>query len=333
MIINTSGYRFDTTLQQFSAGQHDFAADLRAAADGSRDAEVRALNFINQRFAVASANVPGGVGGQQSAVSVEQRDYSDFPLWQAARKGEISNGMPFPIPVLAPASGAAGAHTEGIEPAPTFTGAKQTITPKPISGKVEITREAWDLTGPDASSLVWGRMVAAYNEALEAGVATVLTAAAASITDIVLTTAAVDVALVDQLLDAIAAFSFIPGGAKNARAVLQLDLYRALARAKDSTGRKLLAGRGPANTADQGSQSLDLQGIPGLPGWGLGATSTASSNSWLIDPRAVQGWATPPLRFDFQYRVAFVDVAIWGYQGVAVTDTTGLRQVTYDPIA
>lgn len=324
-------YQFDTTRGLFRVGQHDFATDLQEAAGGNHAAESRALAFVQKQFAVTTTSIPGGVGTAQSTVTTEQRDYIDPPVWSAANKGPIANGQPFPIPVLAPVSSLAGAHTEGVEPPVTFAAARGNVTPKPISGKVEVTREAWDLKGPQASTVIWGRMVAAYYEALEASAVAALNAAAATITDVTLTTGAADVTLVDQMLDAVAAFAFVPGGSQNARAILQTDLYRGLAKAKDSTGRKLLTGRGPANS-DQPGQSLDLQGVPGLPGWALGATSTASSNSWLLDPRAVHGWATPPQRLDFQYRVAFVDVAVWGYSAVIVNDPTGVRQVTYDPV-
>ena len=99
-------------------------------------------------------------------------------------------------------------------------------------------------------------------------------------------------------------------------------------------GRKLLPYLNPSNASGSSSArlgTLDIQGVQGIPSWALGAASANSSNSWLFDSESVHGWATPPLRLDFNYRVAFVDIGIWGYRAVAVSDTNGVRQVTYDP--
>jgi hypothetical protein len=115
-----------------------------------------------------------------------------------------------------------------------------------------------------------------------------------------------------------------------------VDLYKALAAAVDSTGRKLLPQYGPTNANGQSRprfKSLDVAGYEFAPAWSLGATSSSSSNSWLIDPSSVHVWNSPPQRLEFQYRVAYVDLAIWGYKAAAVTDVAGVRQITYDPVA
>jgi hypothetical protein len=35
----------------------------------------------------------------------------------------------------------------------------------------------------------------------------------------------------------------------------------------------------------------------------------------------------------FEYRVAYVDLAIWGYVATAISDINGVREITYDPVA
>jgi hypothetical protein len=43
----------------------------------------------------------------------------------------------------------------------------------------------------------------------------------------------------------------------------------------------------------------------------------------------VSGWASAPQRLDFQYRVPYVDLAIWGYKAAAITRIEGVREVIY----
>ena len=158
-----------------------------------------------------------------------------------------------------------------------------------------------------------------------------------SITDIAITpAAAADSVLVDQLLAAFASLQFERGGFVFDKFAVHVDLFKALAAAKDSTGRKLLPYMNPSNASGSSRgrvSSLDIQGVEGIPSWALGATSTNVQNSWLFDSESVHGWASAPQRLDFQYRVAYVDLAIWGYHAVAISDTTGVRQVTYDGTA
>lgn len=319
-------YVFDSQTGQFSAGAHDFSADLVSASRGDADAHARAMEFIATQFAVTAGNVAAvNPNAHRADAYVEQRDYQ-HPLWDTCRNPPLPDGRPFTIPLFGSALDLVSDHTEGAAPADgAFTVTSSgVITPQPMSGAIEITRETWDAAGdPRVSGLIWGRMVAAYLDACEQALAAALTAAAGSITDIPLAAAGADAALVNQLLDAFPPLAFLRGGTRFQLAALHIDLHGRLAAAKDSAGRKLLT-RGPG-------QTLDLGGITGAPTWALGATSEESSNSWLIDPNAVHAWATPPQRLEFNSRVEYVDLAIFGYRAIKIADTTGLRQITYTP--
>jgi phage head maturation protease len=329
-------YRFDGV-----RGEHDFSADLIAfGRDRDADAGARVMAFLDEQFSpsfdVDTANVTSlNPARTRADMYVDERTYRT-PVYDALYSGSITDMTPFIVPKFNTASGLVADHVEGVEPTPgAFTATSQTVTPSAVSGKVEITREVWDQGGnPQTSGLIWNKMVYNYYQALETAAAAVLTAAAGSITDIALTTNAEDDVLVGELSAALADLQFAAGGDLISMALTHQNLYRRLAAAVDSTGRKLLPVYGPTNAEGQTRSrfaSLDVAGYEFMPAKSLGAASANTSNSWLIDPSSVHLWNSPPQRLEFQYRVAYVDLAIWGYKAAAVTDTAGVRQITYDP--
>lgn len=329
-------YRFDGT-----RGAHDFSADLIAVGrDRDSEAETRLLAFFAEAFAPRFDVDTGNVSALAPAPTrpdmyVNERQYSS-PVYSALYSGAITDGTPFIVPKFSSSAGLVADHVEGVEPTPgSFVATSQTITPSAVSGKAEITREVWDQGGnPQVSALIWNKMVYEYFRNLETASAAVLTAAAASITDIPLTTGATDDDLVNELEAALADLQFVAGGESISIALTHQNLYRRLAAAVDADGRKLLPQYGPANANGQSRprfRSLDVAGFEFVPAQTLGAASANTSNSWLIDPMAVHVWNSAPQRLEFQYRVAYVDLAIWGYKAAAVTDTAGVRQITYDP--
>jgi hypothetical protein len=337
-ITESSPYRFDGV-----RGAHDFSEDLIAfGRDHDTEAGNRVMAFMAEAFTPVFDVSTGDVSTvnpvrQRPDLYVDQRQYST-PVYDALYSGTLTDSTPFVVPKFNSASGLVADHVEGTEPTPgSFTATSQTVTPTAVSGKVEITREVWDQGGnPQVSALIWSRMVYEYLRQLEVAAAATLTASAGSITDIALTAGAADDALVDELEAALADLQFVAGGDLLTMAMTQVDLYKALAAAVDSTGRKLLPQYGPTNANGQSRprfKSLDVAGYEFAPAWSLGATSSSSSNSWLIDPSSVHVWNSPPQRLEFQYRVAYVDLGIWGYKAAAVTDVAGVRQITYDPVA
>jgi hypothetical protein len=238
------------------------------------------------------------------------------------------------LPKFSSSSGLVGAHTENVEPTPgTFVTAGHTVTPLPLSGKVEISREAWDQGGsPKLSQVVWEQMQRGWFEALEASVAALLEAAAP--TTLTVTTAAVDAALDASLTSQLVPLVFIRGGLPMRELVLQVDLYTKLVLAKDSAGRRLFQVQSTRYTdGTELSAVIVADGLVGKPGWALAATGSVAANSYLFDRTAVSGWATPPLRLTFdEVSVSKVQVGIWGYKALAIGDLTGVRRIAYDPV-
>jgi hypothetical protein len=333
-----SPYRFDGI-----PGTHDFSTDLIAyGRDHDGEAGERVMAFLAEAFAprfdIDQADVnEANPSRQRPDMYVDERRHAN-PFYDALYKGAITDNTPFVFPKFNSASGLVADHVEGVEPTPgAFSLTGQTVTPSPVSGKVEITREVWDQGGnPQVSGLIWRKMVQRYFDALETKAVAVLTANAGSITDIALTAGAADDDLVNELEAALASLQFVAGGNTFDFAGTQIDLYKKLAAAVDSTGRKLLPIINPTNangSAVRSFRSLDVAGTTFTPARSLAASGSVVANSWLVDTLSVHVWNTAPQRLEFQTRVAYVDLAIWGYVATAISDLAGVRQITYDPVA
>lgn len=333
-VTEESPYRFDGV-----RGAHDFSTDLIAyGRDRDGEAGERVMSFMQEMFTPTFDVDTGNVSTlnparQRPDMYVDERRFRT-PLYDAIHKGAITDMTPFIVPKFNSAANLVAPHVEGVEPTPgSFTATSQTITPSAASGKAEITREVWDQGGnPQVSGLLWNKMVQQYFSALEVAAYNLLTAA--SPTAIPLTTGASDDDLVNELEAAIADLNFVAGGNTFDYAASHANLYKKLAAAVDSTGRKLLPMYGPTNANGQARSrfaSLDVAGVEFDPVPSLGAASTATGSSYLLDTTAVHLWNSAPQRLEFQYRVAYVDLAIWGYVATAITDLAGVREVTYDP--
>ncbi|XTZ16411.1 phage portal protein [Micromonospora echinospora] len=337
-------YRFDRQ-GNITKGTHDFSTDLIAGSKGDGAALERAQKFMAEafdaemrhaQFDTDKADVAGlNPNRQRPDLYVDQREFRS-PVWDAINKGILDSPTPFVLPKFGSASGLVSAHTEGVEPTDgTFTATSQTITPGPVSGKVRITREAWDQGGnPQLSSIIWRQMVRAWHEALEAAAVAVLDAA--SPTQITLTTGATDEALDQELTAAFAALQFVRGGFAMTDMFTQVDLYKALVAAVDADGRRLYPALSPSNASGSARSrwaALDINGVTAVPSWALAASGTVAASSYLLDRESVHGWATAPRQLQFETSVAYVELAIWGYRAAAITDLTGVREIVYDPAA
>ncbi|MET7989849.1 phage portal protein [Amycolatopsis sp. NPDC005232] len=332
-------YRFDGL-----RGKQDFSSDMIAGAKGDKEALARVEAFVAENFSyqqpdvefVTKANVATlNPNKQRPDLYVDQLEYAT-PIWDSIVKGTLADSTPFTLPKFASAGSLVGDHTEGTDPsAGTFTTTSQTITPSAVSGRVEVTREAWDQGGnPQLSTILWRQMVRAYNEALEQSAATMIDGL--TVTAITLTAGGVDGALAQEVKKALAALQFVRGGFRFRDFKLEQGLYTALAAAKDADGRPIFPVLGATNadgTMGPFFGGISIAGLAGMPAWALPFTDGAANDSYLYNREDVHGWASNPQRLEFQYRVAFVDVAVWGYKALACTRTDGVRKITYDNAA
>lgn len=338
MVREPAPYRFDRK-GNLTAGTHDFSRDMiKGLRDGDREALDRAEKFVREQFAQFDTDMADATALNPNInrpdLYVDQKTYKT-PVWDAISKGTLADMTPFVLPKFNASSGMVAAHVEAVEPGlGTFTATAQTITPSAVSGKVSITREAWDQGGnPQLSGLIWRQMTRAWFEALEAAGVALLEAAAP--TTITIPTAAQDDTLVSAVEAAMAGLQFVRGGFRMQDAFAQVDFYQALVGATDADGRKLLPVLGPTNAAGQASSlygSVSTGGLAWQPAWALAASSNNSSNSYLFDRADVSGWATAPQRLTFeQVEIRYIHVGIWGYKALAITDLTGVRRFAYDP--
>jgi Phage portal protein len=340
VVVEPDPYRFDRR-GNIMPGTHDFSSDLfigwKQGGGGDKAARDRAEAWVSEKFAVTPANVTAlNYPANRPDLYVDQLDYR-YPLYDAAYTGPLTAVTPFVVPKFNSSSGLVADHVTGTEPTPgAFTATSQTITPTPVSGKVEFTREAYDQGGnPQVSGLIWRQMLRAWYEGLEAFVQAQLIANAASIADLTITTAAVDAALDQAITDALVPLQFIRGGDVFDTVFTQVDLYKAMTKAKDSAGRRLYPQLGAQNavgSVSRGYTAIDAHGKIWLPAWATAASGTVAASSWMFDREVVNLWVSTPSKIDLEWRVAWVDIGIWGYKAFAITDFSRTREISYDPV-
>lgn len=315
-------YRFDG-----SKGEHGFLADIVASKFGSGDAGERLNAFLGEAF----ANITTGNVAAHNPVPTRPELYVanlhyTRPLWNSVTTGALSDVTAFVIPKFATATGLVGAHTQGVEPTEgAFTATSQTITPTALSGKAIINREVADQGGnPQVDGIIWNEMVAGYYADLETAIATVLNAVAT--TEINIGAGATDADKVKLLKAALAKLQFIRGGDRFAGFAADPTLYTLLSSAVDGQGRPLLPILGPTNADGSlapSGESVSVGGKRAVPAWALAVDADASGDpsekSYLFNPMSVSAWASAPRRIDIEYKVATVEVGIWGYKAAAVT--------------
>lgn len=327
-------YRFNAPTR----GEHGFVEDLRDMQHGNAVAKQRLEKFLEvmaPRFAVTKANVAAFNPVQNRPdLYVANMDYQR-PLWESVSTGSLDSVTAFTIPKFASATGLVGPHTEGVEPTPGgFTATVQTVTPAPVSGKVEVVREVMDQGGtPQTDTIVWQEMQRSYWEGIESGIATTLNALAVGTlyTGAEINLAgAVDAALDTAFTNLFSDLQFVRGGNRYTAFAADGSLYKAVVSAKDTAGRKLYPMLGPTNangTVEPVLAAANVLGRTIRPAWALGTGNAA--NSYMFVPSSVWAWASAPKRFTFEYQVKSVDIAIWGYSASAVLRNSDVARIDY----
>jgi hypothetical protein len=359
-------YRYDRR-GNLGAGAHDFSTDITIAHnpkyDGPEDRTAAARRIegwlsyafggddgqqhlgrlatpgdaVSQQFAITPANVVNlNYPQNHPEMYVDQLEYL-YPMYQEFNKGTLDTVTPFVLPKFSSSSGLVADHVSGTEPTPgAFAATAQTITPSALSGKVEMLREVFDQGGnPQASGLIWRQMVRGWYEGVEAAIQAFFVANAASITDIALGTAVTDAAMDTSLATFIASLQYIRGGDRFRKIFTQTDLYNKLLNAKDTTNRPLYPPLGAMNAAGQAGPEANYINVRGklfVPAWATAATGSVVQSSWMMDPDVVGVWVSVPKRIDLEWRVAWVDIGIWGYKALGIVDFTRARELTYDPV-
>lgn len=311
-------YRFDGT-----KGEHGFLADIVAAKFGSGDAGVRLDKFLTEAFAnITTGNVAGhNPVPTRPELYVDNLHYNR-PLWNMVTGAGLDDITAFIIPKFNSAAGLVGDHTQGVEPTEgSFTATTQTVTPTALSGKAILNREVVDQGGnPKVDAIIWNEMVAGYYDGVEESIQTVLNAVATGEQNF---GAGADAKAKVMLLKAfLASLQFVKGGDRFSAFAADPTMYDTLTSAVDTTGRPLLPVLGPTNSDGSLAPSMESVSIGGkraVPCWALNETVANAEESYLFVPSSVYAWVSAPRRIDIEYKVASVEIGIWGYKAAAVT--------------
>lgn len=335
-VVEEAPYRFGG-----APGAHDFSTDLFAGLRGDGEARERAERFavdaMSERFAVTTANVDEvNPTRERPDMYVDRINETRRPVYDALYKGTVQDGTPFRFPGFDSASGLVADHVQGTEPTPGSFATKvvNTITPKAKSGKIELNREVIDAGGnPQVSTLIWREMNRAWEEALETEAVALLTGLTLYTAKTV-TTAAADDVLARAVERIISDLEFQTGGARQDVFLTHANLHNSLIAASDSTGRRIYPMVGATNANGGTSarfRSVDVGGFLARPAWSLGAASTNVGYSWLLATEDLHVWASSPRRFDFEYQVKSVDMALWGWVATGWSRQSSAIRVAYDP--
>lgn len=326
-------YRFDG-----GRGQRTFSGDLKLIMDGDAEAQTRINRYMQTDMAAQFTNLaPSDVASLNPVLTRPELYVPNLlfgrPLGSLVTLGGLNDLIAFIAPKFNTSSGLVGDHTTGTEPTGgSVTTTSQTITPKGLSGRVDIDREVVDSGGsPQADQIIWSELARAYNEKLETRIVVALEAATLSPTGTGIT--GTDTTLQTNLLNILTPLQFIRGGDSFRSLALSSTLYNPLVAAKDSNGRLLFPLINPMNSA--GTTAIDLSTVQvankvGVPAWALESTNGGTGKSYLFDREYVRQWASAPTRFDFTLvNVSSVSMAIWGYSAEAVTNTAKVRRLVY----
>lgn len=261
------------------------------------------------------------------------------PLAESMSRGVLTDATPFKVPVFVNAASLSGTNTEGTNPTTgTITNHTYvTVTPTAQSGLFTISRELIDAANPAIDAIARAAMQEEYARDTEAIIKTALEAATDNDTGsgqstegcYVDTSSGDDKDFVLALRGSMGEFPFRRFLGPN-RLVLAHAGWSSAVNAVDDVGRPLLTSRGPQNVlggVGTAAQSLDVEGLAGVPAWALGTTNDAyiynAVDAWV--------WESPLLQFRFEEKngPANIDLAIWGYFAFQILRFTGITALNH----
>jgi capsid protein len=206
------------------------------------------------------------------------------------------------------------------------------VSPKPTAGKQIVSRQMMDMSNPAIDMLIYGDLIAVYNDVVEAKVGTTLvTAAGAAVTTFATEAAFTGTLPATPAADSLVDLSIAVRDARKAPATVLAMRTRRWGRFKklrDAEGRPLIpsGSGGPVNVVGVGSVQADgiLEDLPVIVTDGLG---TAAYPESYIALRASDTllFESNMLRFRFEEQAGpeSIVLGIWGYTAVIVRQTPG----------
>lgn len=251
------------------------------------------------------------------------------PIVAQSSRGTITDATPFTVPRFVSTTDATQDHVEGTNPSiGTIVLDSTVVSPGAISGIFELTREIVDSSNPAIDAIALAAMRESWNQQTETKAYAALNGAAAVTHQFTAIEAAVDANWVDTSRDLLARYPFTRFAAPNG-AVMGQRATRAMANAKDSSGRALLPSIGAQNAVGVGNavqQGWFVDGLPFVPAWAIPDTP-ALTDELIISNRADWWtWESPLLTFRFEEKrgPAIIELALFGYYATHVLRNAGI---------
>lgn len=309
------------------SSQNSFFADIVHARDGDERSSQR-LQEHNRAGLTTQANGPGVVPPHWLTEEFE------LIARQGRRLANVVRNIPLgsdPRPITLPKQ-IAGTdavvleqlnENDPVAATDLYDTDVDTVTMKPTAGIQVVSRQMLDMSSPAVDMLIYGDMISAYNQKVEAKVGAALILAAGTALPILASEAAVTSSIA---LDAVVDIAIRVRNLRKLPAdVLAMGVvrYGQFLKYKDGTGRPLIVGadRGPMNVPGIGTVEVDGN----IEGLGVIASDGISAGAGLVYPDSVLAFrAADQILFEsdvlqFRYEQPLgpqsVKLGIWGYTG------------------
>lgn len=227
--------------------------------------------------------------------------------------------------------------SENTHPAETdgFATTTVTVTPKPTSGIQVVSRQMIDMTTPAADELIYGDMLAVYDEKVEAAVCAALVAAAGAATTTFATEAAFNAA--NAAIDSVIDLEFAIWSARKLPPdllVTRIGRWGKFRKLRDTTGRSLIppefARQQMVNVNGVGTIAArgQIEDLAVVPTAGLGTSAypesylAARARDTILFEGAVQRF-----RFEEVAGPESIKLGIWAYTAVTVRYASSVERV------
>lgn len=309
---------------------NSFFGDLHRARSGDDDAARRLVEH-NRALSTGTGNAGAGVVPPKwLAEEFELLARQGRALASAVRNIGLGSD-PRPITLPKQTVGTDGVLAEqsaenGLTPSTDgWASDVDTVTPKPTTGIQIVSRQMLDMSSPAIDALIYGDMLAAYNQKIEAKVGLALVTAAGT----AVTTFANEAAFTAGTLAASDAVVDAAIAVRNARKlpadILAMGVvrYGAFLKMKDANGRPLIPQEtaGPMNVIGTGSVAVEGR----LHGLGVVASDGVSTGTYPDSIVAFRSsdtilFESDVLRFRYEEPLGpeSVKLGIWAYSAVIV---------------
>ncbi|MGE0359014.1 MAG: phage major capsid protein [Burkholderiales bacterium] len=312
-------------------GEHAFFADLYRSSQRLDDGEAAQRLAEHARALTTGGEGPGLVPPVWLVEEYEKKARFGRALANAVRNIPLSNPSPITLPGQTAGTdavvGEQSAENDAVTSTDAYDSATVTVTPKPTAGAQLFSRQMFDMSNPAIDELVYGDLLAVYDDKVEAKVCAAVVAAAGS----AVTTFATNAAFagtapatpgLDALVDAAIAVRTARKLPANAH-VMGVARWGILKKLRDTTGRPLLpsAQHGPYNVQGLGEIMADgeHEGIPIIVSDGISTGSFPEDIATLRLQDTIL-WESSMMRFRFEEVSGpqSIKVGIWAYTACVV---------------